>query len=209
MGVETRVGVFITGEAGDFLGAFNAGALILIRRGSANDYPGYAMYGGEVGVVGSVGRAAGAYLSGGRILVWGSAGPYAGLRMRGGAVVVKGDAGEGAACGQAGGEIALLGKCAGTVGAGMVGGVAFVRKETAVDLSAARTEPLDAAAATRLRELASWVKAAGVNTADFVRVVPAAVKSPPGAAPRAPGAPDEAKAFVDSFVSRVEEDDDG
>ncbi|HEX9710916.1 MAG TPA: hypothetical protein VGB42_13245 [Candidatus Thermoplasmatota archaeon] len=223
VGLDLRVGVLVEGDAGDFLAAYNAGAIVVLKRGKAGAYLAYGMTAGEVGVVGSAGDAAGAYASGGRVLVYGDAGARAGWRLAGATLVVKGDAGEGAGAGMTGGAMALLGAARGTVGEGMAGGVIYARRDARVDTSCARARDLDAAAAAALKELAAAVKVTAVDPKAFVQVVPVGRAAPaPGQAAEGGGpaggarvrvvrpsaSPDEAKAFVDSVVARVAEEED-
>jgi hypothetical protein len=222
-GIEVRAGLLLEGDAGDFLAAYNAGAIVVLKRGKAGAYLGYAMTAGEVGVVGNVGEAAAAYAAGGRVLVYGDAGPRAGWRLAGASLVVKGDAGEGAAAGMVGGEVALLGAARGLVGEGMVGGTLFVRRDASLDTSSVRAREIDAEGGGRLKALAGAVKVTAIDPKAYVMVVPIARQAAPPAAQGATGKPapagarvkvvrpgasaDEAKAFVDSVVARVEEDD--
>lgn len=225
VGLDVRVGVLVEGDAGDFLAAYNAGAIVVLKRGKAGAYLAYGMTGGEVGVVGSVGDAAAAWASGGRVLVYGDAGTRAGWRLAGASLVVKGNAGPGAGSGMSGGEVALLGTADGPVAEGMTGGVLFVRRETQVDGAFARVAELDAPAAARLKTLAAAVKVSAIDPKAFVQVLPltrqAKAGTGPADAPPAPGtagarvrvvrpsaSPDEAKAFVDSVVARVGEEED-
>ena len=185
VGLASKVGIVVDGESGDFLAAFNAGALV-VAKASVGNYVGYGMTAGTVQVVGSAGEGAGALLQGGAVHVFGDAGGGAGWRMGGGEVVVKGDAGQFAAAGMWGGELALLGKTGGPVGIGMSGGSVFMRKGNAVDPASARAEPLDAAGAERLRALAAAVKVMGVDPALFVRLRAVAPPPVPGAPPPGP-----------------------
>jgi glutamate synthase domain-containing protein 3 len=182
VGLAARVGVVVDGESGDFLAAYNAGALV-VAKASVGNYAGYGMTAGAVQVVGSAGEGAGAFLQGGTVQVFGDAGGGAAWRMAGGEVVVKGNAGELAGAGMSGGDLAVLGTASGPVGTGMSGGSLFVRKGTVVDGSSARVEALDAAGADRLKALAAAVKVSVLDPAQFVRVRAAAPAPPPGPAP--------------------------
>ncbi len=186
VGLASRVGVVVDGESGDFLAAYNAGALV-VAKASVGNYAGYGMTAGAVQVVGSAGEGAGAFLQGGSVHVFGDAGGGSGWRMAGGEVVVKGNAGELAGAGMSGGDLAVLGNTNGPVGAGMSGGSLFVRKSAAVDPSSAKAEALDSAGAERLKALAAAVKVTALDPAQFVRVTAAAPPLPSG--PPAPQGP--------------------
>lgn len=186
VGLTSRVGVVVDGESGDFLAAYNAGALV-VAKASVGNYAGYGMTAGAVQVVGAAGEGAGAFLQGGAVHVFADAGGGAGWRMAGGEVVVKGNAGELAGAGMSGGDLAVLGNTNGAVGTGMSGGCLFVRKSAAVDTSWAMAEALDAAGAERLKALAAAVKVTALDPAQFVRVQATAPLLPSG--PPAPQGP--------------------
>lgn len=185
VGLAERVGVVVDGDAGDFLAAFNAGAMV-VGKGSVGNYVAYAQTAGVVQVVGGAGEAAGAFLHGGQLHIFGGAGAGVGFRMAGGELVVKDDVGALAGTGMAGGTLALLGRAAGTLGSAMRGGTVFARAGQAVDGSCCAAAPLDAEGARRLRALAASVKVADINPADFVVVAPLAADRS-GAPPSPPG----------------------
>jgi methylamine---glutamate N-methyltransferase subunit B len=181
VGLASRVGVVVDGEAGDFLAAFNAGALV-VAKASVGNYVGYGMTAGLVQVVGSAGEGAGALLQGGAVHVFADAGAGAGWQMAGGEVVVKDDAGELAGAGMVGGELAVLGRAQGVLGVSMGGGAIFARAGSAFDPLACRTSPLDMKSALRFKALAAAVKVSDLDPLQFVR----AVASAPARAPSAP-----------------------
>lgn len=185
VGLPPRIGVVVDGEAGEFLAAFNAGAMV-VAKASVGDYVAYGQTAGAVQVVGRAGEGAGALLYGGSLHIFGEAGAGAGWRMAGGQVVVKDDAGELAGAGMAGGELAVLGRAQGALGVGMAGGSIFARAGSAVDASSCRASALEGAGAQRLRELAAAVKVVELDPAQYVRVTPLALARP--VAPSGPGA---------------------
>ena len=185
VGLAARVGVVVDGESGDFLAAYNAGALVVARAGVGN-YVGYGMTAGQVQVVGSAGEGAGAHLHGGAVHIFGDTGGGAGWQMGAGEVVVKGDAGELVGAGMVGGDLAVLGKPRGAVGLGMSGGSIFVPKDGLHFAASARAAPLDAAGAARLKALAAAVKVTALDPAAYVRVQAVPPPVAPGAAPVGP-----------------------
>lgn len=186
VGLPARIGVVVDGEAGDFLAAFNAGAMV-VAKASVGNYVAYGQTAGGVQVVGKAGEGAGAWLQGGSLHIFGDVGAGAGWRMAGGQVVVKDNAGELAGAGMGGGEFAVLGRAQGPLGVGMAGGSIFARAGSRVDGSACRAQPLDGAMAQRLRALAGAVKVADLDPAAFVRITPLAA-SRATAAPAPAGA---------------------
>ncbi len=182
VGLASRVGVVVDGEAGDFLAAYNAGAMV-VAKGSVGRCLAYGMTAGVVQVVGGAGEGAGAFLQGGSLHIFGDAGASAGMGMSGGEVVVKDNAAEGLGAGMRGGELAVLGAAAGPVGAGMSGGAIFVRQGTAFDAACARAAPLDEPGAARLKALAAAVKVATLEPSQYIRLVALAGGSGPSAPP--------------------------
>jgi glutamate synthase domain-containing protein 3 len=176
-GIQVRAELSIDGEAGDFLGAFNAGA-VLRTRGDVANYAGYGMLAGAIVVLGSAGEAVGAHLRGGELLVFGDAQGAAGWRQAGGLVAVKGDAGARIGAGMSGGELAVLGSAEGPVGEGMTGGAVYVRQSTPIDPGSARAAPLDVISTVRLREIAARMRVTDLKPVDFVKVTAAGAAAP-------------------------------
>ena len=126
VGLNAPVKVTIEkGPAGDYFGALNAGAS-LILNGTAGRFVGSTMASGEIRINGDVDDGVGVYLAGGTIIIKGDVSGSVGGRMRGGIVIVdgnvKGDVGEG----MSGGEIYITGDVGGTIGTGLKAGRLFI-----------------------------------------------------------------------------------
>jgi glutamate synthase domain-containing protein 3 len=126
VGLDKPVKVTIErGPAGDFLGALNAGANVILN-GNAGRYVGSTMSSGEVRVNGDVGDGLGVYLSGGLVIVKGDCSGSVGSRMKGGVIIVdgnvKGDVGDS----MVDGEIYVTGDVDGTIGGDLRGGRIFI-----------------------------------------------------------------------------------
>lgn len=126
VGLDKPVKVTIErGPAGDYFGALNAGAT-LIMNGVAGRFVGSTMSAGEIRVNGDVGEGLGVYLSGGLVMIKGDCAGSVGGRMKGGVIIVdgdvKGDVGES----MIGGEIFITGDVAGTIGGDLRGGKIYV-----------------------------------------------------------------------------------
>ncbi|MBN1538750.1 MAG: hypothetical protein JW939_01290, partial [Candidatus Thermoplasmatota archaeon] len=79
VGLEKECEINITGEAGDFLGALNSGAIIILE--------------------GKCGDLAGDTLLKGGLIIMGDCGDLTGANMQNGIIVVKGNAGDGTGTG--------------------------------------------------------------------------------------------------------------
>ncbi|HID73545.1 MAG TPA: hypothetical protein EYP43_00685, partial [Thermoplasmata archaeon] len=115
----------ISGVAGDYFGAFNAGGRLTLE-GPAGRYVGDTMSGGEIVVAGHVATGAGVYMSGGNLVIKGNAGDRVGLHMRGGICVVDGYAGSYVGEYMQGGTLIITGNVGAHLGQWMIGGEIYV-----------------------------------------------------------------------------------
>lgn len=126
VGLDKPVKVTIErGPAGDFFGALNAGAIIILN-GSAGRFVGSTMSSGEVRVNGDVADGLGVYLSGGLVSVKGDCSGAVGSHMKGGIIIVDGDVKGDVGGSMIGGEIYITGDVDGTIGSDLRGGRIFV-----------------------------------------------------------------------------------
>lgn len=122
----------LEGNAGDYLGYFNAGRIDL--SGHAGDYAGAYMERGILNIFGNVGGSLGYQMSGGEIYVKGGVGDYAGVGMKRGVIKIDGrsDRSENLSVGDylgqdmAGGKIIVDGDSKDYLGQGMSGGEILV-----------------------------------------------------------------------------------
>lgn len=129
VGLDKPVKVTIErGPAGDFFGALNAGANIILN-GSAGRFVGSTMSAGAVRVNGDVADGLGVYMSGGLVLIKGDCSGAVGNHMKGGVIIVDGDAKGEVGEGMVGGEIYITGNVEGTIGTDLKGGRIFVAGE--------------------------------------------------------------------------------
>ncbi|MBT8197617.1 MAG: glutamate synthase subunit alpha, partial [Acidimicrobiia bacterium] len=128
------VRVWLSGTAGQSLGAFLAPGISLRLTGTANDYVGKGMGGGVIAIRPSVAGdgvphgAGNACLYGatsGALYISGSVGQRFAVRNSGATAVVEG-AGDHCAEYMTGGRVVVLGDLGRNVGAGMTGGVVFI-----------------------------------------------------------------------------------
>lgn len=115
----------ISGIAGDYFGAFNAGGRLSLD-GSAGRFLGDSMSGGEIVVNGDVGIAAGVYMTGGNLVVRGNVAERAGLNLRGGIFVIDGNAGPFVGEYMQGGAIIVTGNTGPSAGQWMIGGEIYI-----------------------------------------------------------------------------------
>ncbi|WP_264319490.1 glutamate synthase-related protein [Zarconia navalis] len=139
-GFEGQLNLNFKGSAGQSFGAFNLPGMTLTLEGSANDYVGKGMHGGEIIIkppVGTtfdpsenviVGNTCIYGATGGTLYVLGLAGERFGVRNSKGQAVIEG-AGDHCCEYMTGGAIVVLGKVGRNVGAGMTGGLAYFLDE--------------------------------------------------------------------------------
>jgi formylmethanofuran dehydrogenase subunit C len=126
VGLDKPVKVTIEkGPAGDFFGALNAGAT-LILNGNSGRFVGSTMSAGEIRVNGDVGEGLGVYLTGGMVLVKGDVAGSVGGRMKGGIIIVDGNVTGDVGDTIQGGEIYITGDVAGIIGTDMKAGKIFI-----------------------------------------------------------------------------------
>ena len=131
----------LKGTAGQSLGAWNAGGLIIKLTGDANDYVGKGMAGGEISIITPeklkdkadkmviIGNTCLYGATGGELFVNGIVGERFAVRNSGCTAVIEG-AGDHACEYMTGGTVVVLGETGSNFGAGMTGGLAFVYDES-------------------------------------------------------------------------------
>lgn len=100
--------VTVEGRAGDFFGALNNGATIILK-GNAERFLGDTMIKGDIIVEGDVGIGAGTAMVGGTIVVKGDAKGKLGQWNKGGTIIITGSAGDNLGSYMLGGEIIATG----------------------------------------------------------------------------------------------------
>ncbi|MEW5760110.1 MAG: hypothetical protein AB1779_05030 [Candidatus Thermoplasmatota archaeon] len=125
VGIEKDVKITVNGRVGDFFGALNSGASIILN-GNANRYLGDSMLSGEIIVNGEVGNGLGIYMQGGIIILKGDAKNYVGKGLHGGIIIIDGGAGDELGSYMFGGEIVVTGDCGKEIGKFMSSGTIYV-----------------------------------------------------------------------------------
>jgi len=100
--------VIIQGDAGDYLGALNAGATIKVTRNAGN-YLADNMTAGSVIVEGNAGYGAGQYCYGGTVVVRGDAGDFSATMNKGATIIVGGNVGADAGTYMLDGDLIVIG----------------------------------------------------------------------------------------------------
>lgn len=100
--------VIIQGDAGDYLGALNAGATIKVTRNAGN-YLADNMTAGSVIVEGNAGYGAGQYCYGGTVVVCGDAGDFSATMNKGATIIVGGNVGADAGTYMLDGDLIVIG----------------------------------------------------------------------------------------------------
>ena len=90
VGLSSDCEINISGGAGDFLGAFNKGAIIILN-GDCGDLVGDIMLKGGIIILGNCGARAGAGMQNGIIVVKGNSKYQTGIMMQGGTILIDGN----------------------------------------------------------------------------------------------------------------------
>jgi len=125
VGIDKKVRITAEGNAGDFFGALNNGATIVLN-GDADRFAANVMSSGEVIIHGNCSEGTGMYMYGGHVIVYGNAGDHLGQVSKGGTIVVTGDAGDLAGLYLTGGDIVVLNNIGEKTGGWMIKGRIFV-----------------------------------------------------------------------------------
>jgi glutamate synthase domain-containing protein 3 len=120
--------VVIRGDAGDYLGVLNAGAMIKVTGGAGN-YLADNMTSGTVVVDGSVGYGAGQYCYGGTIVIHGDAGDFTATMNKGATIIVEGDVGSDAATYMLNGDLIIVGNAGDNFANYLIRGNVFIAGE--------------------------------------------------------------------------------
>jgi len=120
-----KVEITFNCDAGDFFGALNDGAS-LVLNGNAGRFAGDVMRSGKITIKGNCDEGAGMYMYGGQIIINGSAGDNIGQISKGGTILIKGDAGNFVGLYLTGGNIIVLNDIGKKTGDWMIKGRIFV-----------------------------------------------------------------------------------
>jgi len=125
VGLSGEIEVNASGNVGSYLGAFNNGAVIILR-GNCGDLAGDSMISGGLVIEGDSGRDCGIKMSGGILVIKGSSGPSPGRAMTGGTLIIAGDV-NGDACPLIeGGMVIIVGNVNGCIGPFKGGGTVLI-----------------------------------------------------------------------------------
>ena len=128
VGLSSDCEINISGGAGDFLGAFNKGAIIILN-GDCGDLVGDTMLKGGIIILGNCGARAGAGMQNGIIVVKGNSKYQTGIMMQGGTILIDGNIDGDLAPNMSDGTIIVTGNVEGELCPGSTGGTVFVGGE--------------------------------------------------------------------------------
>lgn len=128
VGLDVECEINISGQAGDLLGAFNNGA-ILLMEGNCGDLAGDTLLKGGIIIIGNTGRRTGASMQNGIIVVKGNSGGEAGIGMEGGTLIIDGNVEGDVAPYMIDGTIIITGSVKGSICPFSTGGTIFVGGE--------------------------------------------------------------------------------
>jgi glutamate synthase domain-containing protein 3 len=120
--------IHTVGDAGDYFGAFNHGAVITLT-GTAGRFLGDSMSGGGIILKGRARHGVGVYMTGGIIVVKGSVEGEIGHFNRGGTIIVNGKTGDVAGAYMVSGTVIVTGDTGKNAGHWMVGGEIYLGSE--------------------------------------------------------------------------------
>lgn len=120
--------ITVEGDAGDFFGALNNGAN-LILRGSGKNFLGDTMIKGDILVEGDIGTGAGTAMVSGTIMIKGDADGKVGQLNKGGMIIITGNPGDNLGSYMIGGEIIATGDVGKKTADWIQGGSIFVAGE--------------------------------------------------------------------------------
>ena len=125
VGLRSEAEILVVGDAGDYFGAFNHGAIITIT-GTAGRYLGDSMSLGGIILKGRARHGVGVYMTGGIIVVKGSVEGDCGQFNSGGTIICNGKVGDNAGAYMNSGTLIVTGTVGKNVGNWMVGGEIFL-----------------------------------------------------------------------------------
>jgi formylmethanofuran dehydrogenase subunit C len=128
VGISSHTKITILGEAGDFFGALNNGATLLLK-GNSGRFLGDTMVSGRIVLNGDANNGVGTNMHGGEIIIKGNAGSKVGAGMKGGAIIIDGNVGDELGLNLYDGDIVVIGDAGKEVGKLMFGGNIFINGE--------------------------------------------------------------------------------
>jgi glutamate synthase domain-containing protein 3 len=128
IGLKDNVEVTINGKAGDYLGAFNEGGIIIVN-GTCGNYAGDTMISGGILIFGDCGNNPGACMKNGIIVIKGNVSGDAGELMSGGTMIIDGNVSGGIGKEMIDGTIIVTGNVGGRIGPGIEEGTMIIGGE--------------------------------------------------------------------------------
>ncbi len=125
IGVQEKIEITINGTAGDYLGAFNNGG-ILILHGDCGKMCGDSMGSGGMIIMGNAGHGIGTCMHNGIIVVKGNVDGDIGINMSGGMMIIDGDVKGDIGCGMTGGTLVITGDVGGSFGKNWKEGIIYI-----------------------------------------------------------------------------------
>jgi glutamate synthase domain-containing protein 3 len=171
VGLMQDAEIIVTGDAGDYFGAFNHRPLITLN-GTAGRFLGDSMSGGGLIVKGRVRHGVGVYMTGGIIVIKGSSEGEVGRFNLGGAVLVNGKTGEGSGSYMHSGTVIITGKAGKKTGEWLTGGELLLGQEPEGYGENTRTQPPDKKDIEKLQTYFDHYGILYDNLEDYIKVVP-------------------------------------
>ncbi|MBL8058768.1 MAG: hypothetical protein JNK29_18835 [Anaerolineales bacterium] len=166
--------VEVAGDAGDYLGVLNAGAVIHVNH-DAGRYAADNMTAGTVVIDGDAGYGAGQYCYGGTVVVRGDAGDFTATMNKGALILVAGDVGDEAGTYMLKGDLVVLGNAGQNFANYLIRGTVYLGGTWQSLGHNTRQEPLTEADLAKLR---GYFEQYGLQAdpAQFKKIVAASAK---------------------------------
>ncbi len=142
----------VQGDAGDYLGVLNDGALLEVR-GNVGNYVGDNMTNGLITVHGNAAYGAGLYPYGGALVIHGNAGDFTATMNKGATIIVCGNVGDECATYHLAGDFIVCGNAGLNFGNYLIRGTLYLGGEFASQGHNTRREELTVEDAQKLRRL--------------------------------------------------------
>jgi glutamate synthase domain-containing protein 3 len=125
VGLKGKAEINVSGTAGNYLGAFNDGPVI-VMNGETGDMAADGLFTGGLIIFGNCGKRCGCAMRGGILVIKGSADSDLASHNLNGTIIVDGDVKGDMAPFMEGGTVIVTGKVKGTIGRSSTGGIIFL-----------------------------------------------------------------------------------
>ena len=166
--------IIVQGDAGDYVGALNAGATIRVTRDAAR-YVADNMTAGTVIIEGNADYGAGQYCYGGTVLVRGNSGDFTATMNKGATIIIGGDVGHEAATYMLKGDLIVVGNAGMNLANYLIRGTVYIGGQWKSLGHNTKIEPLTGEDVAKLRTIFETYRIEA-DPATFKKIVAASEK---------------------------------